>query len=49
VSGEHRLPACWFESLAIASRPLQRQLAETAFPNAKDIIEPTFELAVASI
>src|SRR5436309_6109282 len=27
-SGEHRLPACVFESLAVASRPLQRQLAE---------------------
>lgn len=30
-SGEHTPLACWFESLAIASRPLQRQLAETHF------------------
>jgi len=27
-SGEHRLPACWLESLAVASRPLQRRRAE---------------------
>ena len=30
-SGEHTPLACWFESLAIASCPLQRQLAETHF------------------
>jgi hypothetical protein len=26
--GEHRLPACWFESVAIASRALRRRRAE---------------------
>jgi hypothetical protein len=31
LTGEHSLPACWFESLAVASRPLQRLLAETNF------------------
>jgi hypothetical protein len=29
MSGERTLLACWFESLAVASRPLQRRLAET--------------------
>ena len=29
--------ACWFESLAVASRPLQRRLAET---NLKSDVEP---------
>jgi len=29
TSGERAPLACWFESLAVASRPLQRQLAET--------------------
>jgi hypothetical protein len=31
MSGERTLPACWFESLAGALRPLQRHLAETNF------------------
>jgi len=31
MSGERTLPACWFESLAVALRPLQRHLAETNF------------------
>ena len=30
IRGHTRL-ACWFESLAVASRPLQRGLAETDF------------------
>jgi hypothetical protein len=29
TSGERTPLACWFESLAVASRPLQRRLAET--------------------
>ena len=29
TSAEHTRLACWFESLAVASRPLQRRLAET--------------------
>jgi hypothetical protein len=29
MSGERTRLACWFESLAVASRPLQRRLAET--------------------
>jgi hypothetical protein len=29
TSGERTPLACWFESLAVASRPLQRWLAET--------------------
>ena len=28
-SGEHTRLACWFERLAVASRPFQRRLAET--------------------
>jgi hypothetical protein len=30
-SGERTRLACWFESLAVASRPLQRRRAETIF------------------
>src|SRR4029453_7066134 len=30
-SGERTRLACWFESLAVASRPLQRRRAETVF------------------
>jgi hypothetical protein len=29
TSGERTPLVCWFESLAVASRPLQRRLAET--------------------
>jgi hypothetical protein len=29
MSGEQALPATWFESLAVASRPLRRRFAET--------------------
>jgi len=31
ASGERTRLACWFESLAVASRPLQRRLAKTNF------------------
>jgi hypothetical protein len=31
MAGERTPLACWFESLAVASRPLQRRLAETIF------------------
>jgi hypothetical protein len=30
-SGERTLAACWFESLAVASHPLQQRSAETNF------------------
>jgi hypothetical protein len=29
IPGKHTPLACWFENLAVASRPLQRRLAET--------------------
>jgi hypothetical protein len=31
TAGEHTRLACWLESLAVASRPLQWRLAETSF------------------
>jgi hypothetical protein len=34
--GERTRLACWFESLAVASRPLQRRRAETNFPAISD-------------
>jgi hypothetical protein len=39
LSGEHpeRIRG-WFESLAVASRPLQRHLAETNFETASSIV-----------
>ena len=38
--GERTRLACWFESLAVASRPLQRRLAETNLILSADSLRP---------